>query len=342
MFRMKSFSFSTMLMMTATSRHARLLDRVTDLGVVVSLAVIEGLDLFHVGLELLGIYGLPVPDGHDPLDFIPFEGVVPLDPDLRDHGFFHDGEGDHLPFGYVGHFRRDVIEISHPVDGLDVGRKIRIGKDTPRGAFQDLIDGAAFDLAVALEFDPHDPLLGGYPAHDVHPEPGENGAEVLTALALNEDPRQDLPLAYIDQPDIHADLVAERGDAARDGIGGAGLSAHLEHQGIVQPLTRRGGGDRFPLDEADALRFQKFRGDALVDRFPELGVALRCAAVDFKRKERDFLDVFCRCSPGRPEENDDQQHRDACKKQLSIHRYKSFRRADRFAGTSGRPVTGCA
>ena len=328
--------------MTADVPLARLLDRVTDLGVVVSLAVIEGLDLFHVGLELLGIYGLPVTDGHDALDFVPFEGLVSPDPDLRDHGFFHDGEGDHLPLGNVRHLCRDVIEISHLVDGLDVGRKIRIGKDAPRGAFQDLIDGAAFDLAVALEFDPRDPLLGGDPAHDVHPELGENGAEVLPAPALNEDPRQDLSLADIDQPDIHADLLAEFGDASRDGIGGAGLSAHLEHQGIVQTFSRRGGGDRFLLDKADVLRFQKFRGDALVDRFPEIGGALRGGAVDLKRKESDFLDVFCRCSPGRPEENHDQKHRDACKKQLSIHRYKSFRRADRSAGTSGRPVTGCA
>ena len=216
---------------------ARLLDRVTDLGVVESLAVVEGLDLFHVGLELLGIYGLPVPDGHDAFDFVPFQGLVPLDPDLRDHGFFHDDEGDHLPFGYVRHLRRDVIEVSHPVDGLDVGGKVRIGKDASRCAFQDLVDGAGFDLAVALEFDAGDPLLGGDPAHDVHPELGENGAEVLPAPALNEDPRQDLSLADIDQPHIHADLLAEFGDAARDGIGGAGLFPHLEDQGVVEPFS---------------------------------------------------------------------------------------------------------
>ncbi len=68
---------------------ALLLDRVTDLGVVEPLAVIEGLDLFHVGLELFGIYGLPVPDGHDALDLVLFQRLVPLDPDLGDHRFFH-------------------------------------------------------------------------------------------------------------------------------------------------------------------------------------------------------------------------------------------------------------
>ncbi len=85
-------------------------------------------------------------------------------------------------------------------------------KISPACAFQDLVDGAALDLAVALEFDAGDPLLGGDPAHDVHPKLGENGAEVLPALALNEDSRQDFPRLDIDQPHIHADLLTEFGE----------------------------------------------------------------------------------------------------------------------------------
>ena len=197
-------------------------------------------------------------------------------------------------------------------------------------------------LRLPLNSIADDPLIGGDPDQNIHPELGENGIQVLPAAALNEDPRQDLSLADIDQSDIDADPVPEFGDASRNGIGGAGLFPHLDDQGIVQTLSHRGGGDRFPLDQADGLSFQKFRGDALVDRLPEIGVARRGSAVDFKREESDFLDVFCRCSPGRPEENHDQKHRDACKKQLFIHGYKSFRRADRYAGTSGRPVRGCA
>ncbi len=182
MLRMKSFSFSTMLTMMLDVPFARLLDRVTDLGVVEPLAVIEGLDLFHVGLEFFGIYGLPAPDGHDALDVVLFQGLVPLDPDLGDHGFFHHDEGDHLSLGNVRHLRRDVIEVAHLEDGLDVGGKVRIGEDVSRRALQDLVDGAALDLAVALEFDAGDPLLGGDPAHDVHPELGQNGARFSRPL----------------------------------------------------------------------------------------------------------------------------------------------------------------
>ena len=256
-------------------------------------------------------------------------------------GFSINDEGDHLSLGNIRHLRSDVIEVAQLEDGLDVGGKFRFGQDIPHGTFQDLFDDAALDLAVALEFDSGDPLLGGDPAPDVHLKLGENGAEALPALTLNVDSRQDFSRLDIDQPHIHADLFTEFSEAPRDGIGGAGLSAHCECQGVVNALPGGGGDDSSLFDKTEVFRFQKFRGHALIDRFPEGGGAFCAGAVDFKGKESDSFDVFCRHPPGRPEEDHYQKHCGVCKKPFFIHGGKSFRRADRSAGTCGRPATRC-
>ena len=300
---------------------ARLFDCVTDLGVVEPFAVIEGLDLLHVALEFFGVDGLPVADAHRPFDVVPFHRLVALDPDLGDQRFFFDEESDRLSLGNIGHFRGDVIEIAHLVDGLDVGGKVLIGEDAAGCALEDLLDGAGFDLAVALERDADDLLIGGDSEEDVHPEPGQNGPQVLPAAALNEHPRQDLSLAKIDQSGIDADPVSEFGNASRDGIAGAGLFPHLDDQGVVDPFPCRAGVDLFPLDQADVFRFLQFRCDSPIEELLEFGGPLKGGAVGLKREESDLLDVFCCCSRNGSEKNHDQKRCDACKRRLFIHGY---------------------